>query len=357
MTGTNPPPGGEQNPGNHSETAQWWSTPPAAADAQPVAGDPTMLNYAPGQQVPDPTMLNQGAPQPSAPDPTMLNYGGGMGYTPPPQQTYQPGYTSGPAPVQQFAAGPAQPYTSGPAPQPGYPGYPTPPPSGGNKAGLIVGGIIGLVVIVAVAIGGIALMSGGDDSPNTAGGETENANADGKYTMDNVTNACSLIDPTALTRWSRTPEGSPTHTETQPTSYSGGKLECKASYTEPSSDKYVDNDADITLEVSFLAAGSKYYQPDPDYKRWKEYDTRSTGSGLASGDVTGLGEEGYWHTETRDSSYRNNLDYTVAVRDSNVSVKVEISIKRASADTISTEEVGQIAKEQVQKALAALPQK
>lgn len=358
MTGTNPPPGGNQDPGNHSETAQWWATPPAGTDSQPVQGDPTMLNYSPGQPVPA--------------DPTMLNYGGGA-YTPPPQpippqQNYgQPGYTSGPAPVQPgYTSGAhAQPgYSSGPAPvQPQYPGgpppmspgygggYPQPPRPSGSKTGLIVGGIIGLVVLVGIGIGAVALTSG-DDPIKMGGDEKTNANADGKYSMDKITNACSIIDPSSVSKWASTQSGSPEHSETKPTGYSGGSLKCDAKYTQASAtSKYHDNEAEISLEVAFLG-NSSYSKPD--YDNWKQYDTGTTGSGRASGDVSGIGSQGYWSSKTDDYSSFSVLDYTVAVQDSNVSVKVKISLDRGQGESVSKDDVGTVAKQQVQKALAGL---
>lgn len=340
MTGTNPPPGGQQDPGNHQETAQWWATPPAGTDSQPVQGDPTMLNYGGGQPVPT--------------DPTMLNYGGGMPYTPPaqplpPQQPNyggQPGYTSGPAPVQPQ-------YASGPAPmQPMYGGgYPQPPrPPSGNKTGLIVGGIIGLVVLVGIGIGAVAVL--GSDDPIKIGDDKPKANADGKYSMDSVTNACSLIDPSVLTKWAKNQSGNPEHSETKPTEYSGGSLECRAGYEEPSvTSKYHDNEADITLDVSFLG-NSSYSKPD--YDSWKQYDTGTTGSGRSSGDVSGIGQQGYWSSKLDDYSSFSVLDYTVAVQDSNVSIKVKISIDRGTGESVTKEEVSTVAKAQVQKALDGL---
>ncbi|MFI6870830.1 hypothetical protein [Nocardia sp. NPDC050406] len=355
MTGTNPPPGGAQQPGNHQETAQWWATPPAGTDSQPVQGDPTMLNYNPGQQVPDPTMLNYGGgytppPQPAA---GQQNYGQ-AGYTSGPAPV-QPGYASGPAPVQPgYASGPAQPqYPGGPPPMqpPGYGGYPQSPGPSGNKTGLIIGGIVGLVVLVGIGIGVVAVTSS-DDPIKMGGDEKSKTNADGKYSMENITNACSLIDPSVLTKWAKNSSGNPEHTETQPTEYTGGSLDCKAGYTEPSvASKYHDNEADITLDVSFLG-NSEYSKPDYDF--WKQSDTGTTGSGRSSGDVTGIGEQGYWSSKVDDYSSFSVLDYTVAVQDSNVSVKVKISLDRGQGESVSKDEVATVAKQQVQKALDGL---
>ncbi|MFB7720857.1 hypothetical protein [Nocardia sp. NPDC056100] len=326
--------GGPQDPANHQETAQWWATPPTGTDAgQPVTGaDPTMLNYG--------TAGNQ--------------------YAPPPQQ-FPPNYQSAPAQqaVPNYQAAPgyqAAPPVGGygqPQYQPGPPPmntiYNNQPPSGGGggKTGWIIGGVLGLVVLVGIGIAAVALTQ--KDKPLTTLGNDKKA-MDGNYSMDKVGNACSLIDPTVLTKWSTTSKGSPTHSETKPTDYSGGRLNCTAGYSgQSSTSKYHTNEADITLDVTFLSAYGK-----PDYDSWKSYDTGTTGSGRSSGDVTGLGSQAYWHAETRDYSSFTVLDYTVAAQDSNVSVKVKISVDRGSGETITKDDVAQVAKDQVQKALTGL---
>ncbi|MEV6774598.1 hypothetical protein AB0N05_38780 [Nocardia sp. NPDC051030] len=347
MTSSNPGPGGPEDPARHQETAQWWATAPTGNDqGQPVTGtDPTMLNYSnggmppytpPAQQVPPQQPMNTYPPQPQVGAP----YGA-------PQQPYT-------APPQQQFAQPAQQFAQPQAPMQGGYGYPTPPrpPSSGSKAGWIIGGVIGLVVIVGIGIGVIAL-SGSDSPASPLGGDDKKKNMDGNYSMDSVTNACTLIDPTVLTKWSSTSKGSPTHTETKPTDYSGGRLECSAGYSgQSSTSKYHTNEADITLDVSFNSAYGK-----PEYESWKQYDTGTTGSGRSSGDVTGIGSQGYWHAETSDYSSFAVLDYTVGVQDSNVSVKVKVSIDRGQGETVSKEEVASIAKDQAQKALTALKKK
>ncbi|WP_067531855.1 hypothetical protein [Nocardia crassostreae] len=336
MTSSNPGPGGPQDPAEHQGTAQWWSTPPAGTDSSAPVADPTMLNY------------NAGAVPPYTAPPQPL----------PPQQTYppmqQPAYTEPPQPAytgqQPYAQQPQQQFAPAGA---GY-NYPAPPPpsGGGGKTGWIIGGVLGLVVLVGIGIGAIALTQ--EDKPSITSGLGGDKEAmDGNYSMDKVTNACSLIDPSVLTKWASTSSGSPEHSETQPTDYSGGSLNCQAGYeSQSTTNKYHTNEADITLEVSFNGAYG-----DPSYKSWKQYDTGTTGTGLSSGDVTGIGEEGYWHAEVRDYSSFTVLDYTVAVRDSNVSVKAEISVDRGEGETVSKEEVAQVAKAQVQKALDGLRKK
>lgn len=337
VTSNNPGPGGPQDPANHQETAQWWATPPTGAEAgQPVTGA----------------------------DPTMLNYGtAGMPYTPqaqpfPPQQQLPPQMSQPhqqmPPPVNNYPG--QQPYMQqqpGPAPMNGGYNYGTPPrpPGGGNKTPWIIGGVVGLVVIVGIGIGALALTS--KDKPISPLGDDKKKNMDGNYSMDTVTNSCSLIDPTALAKWSSTQKSTPEHSETKASDYTGGRASCNADYYSASAtDKYQTNTARIALDVEFTGAYG-----GPQYDSWKQYDTGTTGSGRTSGDVTGIGSAGYWHAETRDYSSFNDVDYTVAVKDSNVSVKVQISLNRASGEPVSKDDVATVAKQQVQKVLDGLKKK
>ncbi|QLY31257.1 hypothetical protein H0264_02480 [Nocardia huaxiensis] len=346
MTSQNPGPGGPQDPAAPQETAQWWATTPSGTSpGQPVTGtDPTMMNYntagagaytPPAQPVPG--QPYQSDPYQQQPDPYQQQY------QQPQQQFQQPGYN-------QFAQ---------PQPQPGY-GYPTPPPSGGgSKTGWIVGGVIGLIVIVGVAIGAIALTGGSDkkDDGLFGGGNSD----DGKYTMANITNGCSAVDISVLTKWASTSKGSPEHKETQPTDYSGGNFDCRAGYEQQSPpDKYGSTDtdtADLDLEVDFMSGSSSAYNR-PTYDMWKQMDVGTTGTGRASGDITGLGEEAYWFSKSEDWTYWSDYEYTVATKDDNVSIKVTISIRRsAQSSSINKDDVATAAKQQVQKALDAVRKK
>ncbi|MTE12129.1 hypothetical protein [Nocardia aurantiaca] len=342
MTSSDPGPGGPHDPAKSQETAQWWATPPTGTDAgQPVQGaDPTMLNYNAGAMpyTPPAQALPSGQPSGGYPQQPMSG-----GY---PQQPISGGY-----PQQPLSGGYPQPQYTPPPPTPplvpGY-GYPAQPPRpGGNKTGWIVGGVIGLVVIVGIVIGAVALSGG--DSPSPLGGDKKK-NA-GKYTMDGVTNGCTVIDTTVLNKWVATSKGTPEHSETKPTDYSGGRFECRAGNEEASkTDKYTTNTADLTLDVSFLSGSSTAYNR-PDYDMWKTTDTGTTGSGRTAGDVNGIGEAGYWSAKVDDWTYWTTTDYTVAVKDDNASVKINIRLRMAKGQDVSKDEIAQVCKDQARKAL------
>ncbi|GAA2475582.1 hypothetical protein [Nocardia seriolae] len=356
MTSSEPGPGGPQDPQKAQETAQWWATPPTGTDpGQPLQGaDPTMLNYAagggtytpPAQPIP-PSQSGGGYPQ----QPPVT--GGGYQQPVPPMQ-------SGGFPQQQYAqpqyAAPQQ-FTPPPPVPPGAPGYgyaPQPPRSGGNKNGWIIGGVIGLVVIVGAIIGVVAL-SGSDSSP-LGGDKKKNA---GKYTMDGVTNGCTVIDTSVLSKWAANSKGTPEHSETKPTDYSGGRFECRAGNEETSkTDKYSSstNTADLTLDVAFLSGSSSAYNR-PEYDLWKTSDTGTTGSGRTSGDVSGIGEAGYWTSKVDDYTYFTSTDYTCAVKDDNASVKVEFRLTMYKGKDVSKDDLATACKEQVRKALQNIKKK
>lgn len=247
------------------------------------------------------------------------------------------------------------PWEPGDQPGPGNPGYGyQPPPPGGRKTGLI-GGVIGLVVGVGIGVAGFAIASG-DDPRNSTGtapvsrppietGTTSTSTSDrpdqGAYSMSSVGNACDLVDPTLLTRWAATPYGTPEHWESPPS-----RLTCSLRYATPSAvDPYQHNEAGISLDAEFTQDA---------YDDWKQRDTATTGAGLASGDVTGLGSRGYWRSETDDTS-KTRLSYLVAVQDDNVSVRVRLSLSLGDGEPpVTWEEMNTVVRAEIQLALDAL---
>ncbi|MBF6173381.1 hypothetical protein [Nocardia blacklockiae] len=344
MTGTNPPHDRDQpaQSGQSSET-QWWSTPMSSPE-NPVTGtDPTVYGGGQGPVTgTDPTVYGGGQGPVTGTDPTVLGAGfdNYLGASQPqyPQQS-QPQY-----PQQQAQPGyPAPPYGGAPyGQQPYRPPY---PPKKSSAAPWIIGGVVGLVVLVGVVIGIVAIAA--DDKGGGSGGLSGNdKKPDGNYAMTNITDACTLVDPTVLRKWAPTPSGANEHTERQPdSSYGGGSLECRASYT--GAGKYGDDGSDLDFEADFQ---SKYGTPS--FNSWKDYDTKTTGSGRTSGTIAGLGQDAYYSIYEQSYSSFVTMDYTCAVLDSNLSAKVKISIDSSSAT--NKEDVGTVCKEQLKKALTAL---
>ncbi|MBB5913549.1 hypothetical protein BJY24_002416 [Nocardia transvalensis] len=328
MTGTNPPHDRDQ-PGGQTNETQWWSTPPSNPGTPVTGTEPTVMGGG-GHQGPvtgtDPTVLGAGfdnylgTPQPQYPQ----------------QGQPQPGY-----PPQQ----PPPPYGGAPYGQPSYPAQPyRQPPKSGSATPWIIGGAVGLVVIVGVVIGIVALA--GKDSGGGGGLPGTDKKTDGNYAMSTVTDACTLVDPTVLKKWAPTPDGANEHTERQPdSSYAGGSLECRAKYT--GAGKYGSDDSTLDFEADFQ---SQYGSPD--FNNWKDYDTKTTGSGRTSGTIAGLGQDAYYAMYEQKYSSFVTLDYTCAVLDSNLSAKVKLSIDSPAAT--NKDEVGTVCKEQLKKALTAL---
>ncbi|KZM68557.1 hypothetical protein [Nocardia terpenica] len=306
MTGTNPLHNGPgQQPGKAEETVQWWSTPPA--------------NTGPGTPV-------------TGADPTVL---GGAQFNAYPQQPYAP-------PQQGY---PGQPY--GAPYQQGYPAQPfTPPPPRRGNTGWIIAAVIGLVVVVGVVIGAIALTGTSDDHKSAVGPTVDKKKTDGNYSMTNVTSACALVDPTVLRKWAPNPKGTPEHTERQPdTNYGGGSLSCRAQYD--GAGKYGSQGSDLKLDAGFASLYGT-----PDFNNWKDYDTKTTGSGRSSGAITGLGEQAYYAVYEQNYSTFTSLDYTCAVLDSNLSAKITLSIE--SATPTNRDDIATTCKDQLKKVLTTL---
>ncbi|WP_024801123.1 hypothetical protein [Nocardia sp. BMG51109] len=335
MTGTNPPHNRDEpaQSGQPNETVQWWSTPPASAGT-PVTGT-------------EPTVLGGGRPQGpvTGTDPTVLGAGfdNYVGASQPqyPQQAPPPGQ-----PQQQPGYPPPPPYGNPPYGQQQFPGRPYPPPKKSSAVPWIIGGAVGLVVVIGAVIGIAVLAANSDDNGGGGGGLTGKGNkAEGNYSMAKATNACMLVDTTVLSKWAPIPDGAPEHTERQPTSYDGGSLECKASYT--GAGKYGDDGSDLDLEADFQGEYGS-----PSFNTWKQMDTQTSGSGRTSGTITGLGQDAYYAANESIYSSFTSLDYTCAVLDSNLSARVKLSIDTPSPT--NKQEVDTVCKDELKKVLTSL---
>lgn len=81
--------------------------------------------------------------------------------------------------------------------------YP-PPSTGSGRTGLIIAGVLGLVVVLGLGVAIGIVVSGGDSE--SAGTSATARRETGTYSMNAITNACDLVDPTPLTKWSPTPK-------------------------------------------------------------------------------------------------------------------------------------------------------
>lgn len=321
MTDNNRPHGGHEMPpldasgeGSAEVAKQWWES-PSTGSSGTAGADPTIVRGAPGQF----------ASYPSQP------YAQGAPYTPPPQP-YAPQYAQQPPQYAQPAPPPA-----------GPPGYP-PPPYGSQYSGMpprrqksktpwILGGIAAFVLVAALGGGLIVAakgLGGGDKS------------WEGNYAMDKVTDSCKLVDVNILGQWAPN-QKDVTHTENQPDSrWGGGSLNCRAR-----NEGTGINDATLSMQADFA---SKYSSPS--YKIWKDTATSTTGTGRASGPVSGLGEEAYFSSREDASSSFNTLDYTIGVLNSNLSIQLEISVY--SKTPIDKSAVAAACEAQARKVMAGL---
>jgi hypothetical protein len=229
-----------------------------------------------------------------------------------------------------------------PYPQPGY-GYPPPPPKP-RRAAWIVAGVVALVIVLGVGVAiGVVLRQSAGQPPKPA-----TPAAAPVYSMNAVSNACDLVDPTPLTTWSPTPDGPPQHREIRPDATGAGSLSCQLRYT---SDNAV-NTAEIIVDAEFTNGSA-----GPSYDNWQRGDAAKTGVGKASGPVTGVGAKGYWHTEVFGDLVTDTR-YLLAVLDGNVSVRVRLNVSRDRDDSqVHNDELESIAKAEARKALNGLRQK
>ncbi|MGV9294544.1 hypothetical protein [Amycolatopsis sp. NPDC003676] len=235
--------------------------------------------------------------------------------------------------------------------QPGY-GYPQ-PPKPGPKTGLIVASAIGLVVVLGAGIAiGLSLSSGSSPSKAEPAPATPTPSATpsptappGKYSMSAISNACDLLDPKPLAKWSSTPIP-PTHRENQPSSGYGGALTCTLRYTSTSAtDGVATNEAGIGVQVEFTSAGEP-----PAYDKWNTGPSK----GWTAGTTPGLGTRNYWRAGAVTEP-GPGASYIVGVQDSNVSVEVQVAVHRAPGEApLKMDDLSAIAQSQTRAVLDRL---
>ncbi|WP_406230046.1 hypothetical protein [Nocardia sp. NBC_01009] len=252
--------------------------------------------------------------------------------------------TAGPAADSPWYGQPGQRYR----PPPPY----LPPSTGSGKTGLIVAGVLGLVVVLGIGVA-IGIFLGGDDGGSAGASSTaRQGSGPGTYSMNGITNACDLVDPTPLTKWSSTPKGAPNHRETRPSTHDSGSLKCDVGYTSSTGAEFSMNRAEMSVEAEFTDGTAP-----PFYDHWKHADTVTAGPGSVSGEVTGIGSQGYWHSEVTGNLVAE-MAYVVCVQDGNVSVRVKIALTREKGSpTVSLDELDSIARPQVRRALDGLKEK
>ncbi|MGO4617173.1 hypothetical protein AB4305_22275 [Nocardia sp. 2YAB30] len=249
---------------------------------------------------------------------------------------------AGPAADSPWYGQPGQGYR----PPPPYP----PPPTGSGKTGLIVAGVLGLVVVLGIGVA-LGIFVGSDGGSASAGGSAtaRQGSGPGTYSMNGITNACDLVDPTPLTKWSSTPKGAPDHRETRPSTHDSGSLKCDVGYTSSSTDEFPMNRAGMSVEAEFTDGTAPHF-----YDHWKHADTVTAEPGSVSGEVTGIGSQGYWHSEVTGNLVAR-MAYVVCVQDGNVSVRVKIALTREKGSpAVSWDELDSIARPQARRALDGL---
>ncbi|MFC0544432.1 hypothetical protein [Kutzneria chonburiensis] len=219
-------------------------------------------------------------------------------------------------------------------------------------------GAIGLVTVLVVGVAVGFLVSGGSSTqavptsipaapsqvPTTTGAPQSSA-PPGKYSMAAITNACDLLDPTPLTKWSTKPTA-PVHQELPPDGDYGGALTCRLNYTSTSpTDGVTTDQAGIGVSAEFTSAGES-----PGYDRWNA----TVQPGWTKGTIPGLGAQNYW-LGIAGTAQSPGGSYIVRVQDSNVSVEVQVAVLRAHGeDPAKLDDLAAIAQSQVRAVLDRL---
>lgn len=310
----------------------------------------------------DQRAANDPDPVAGPPNPTQSAWGT-SGHVPPDSAPPAPG----PAPAMPgFVAGSPTSGSPGYGPPSGYqPPYPPPeaPPgrAGGSKTGLVVGVVVGLVAVLGVGVA-IGLSAGGGSSteavpasipaspsqvPTTTTTTAPPSAPPGMYSMSAIANACDLLDPGPLMKWSSTP-APPVHREDPPSGGYGGAMTCSLNYTSTSPvDGVTTDQAGIGVRVEFTSAGEP-----PAYDEWNR--TGAAQKGWSTGTIPGLGARNNWRgSAVTDPS--PGASYFVGVQDGNVSVEVQVAVLRARGEgPLNLDDLSAIAQPQVRTVLDRL---
>jgi hypothetical protein len=205
--------------------------------------------------------------------------------------------------------------------------------------------VLGIGVVIGIVIGR-------DSGGQSAGGSATARHVPATYSLNGITNACDLVDPTPLTRWASTPTGTPEHQETRPAASDSGGLKCDVGYANSTTDEYSMNNARMSVEAEFTDGSAP-----PFYDHWKHADTVTRGAGAVFGAATGIGSQGYWYSAATGNLV-TDMVYVVCVQDGNVSVRVQISLTREEGSpAVSRDDLDPIASAQVRRALDGLRDK
>ncbi|WP_330255964.1 hypothetical protein OG874_16220 [Nocardia sp. NBC_00565] len=205
--------------------------------------------------------------------------------------------------------------------------------------------VLGIGVAIGVVVRGGSESAGASATARQAGGP-------GTYSMNGITNACDLVDPTPLTKWSSTPKSVPEHRETRPSAHDSGGLKCNVGYASSTTDEFPMNRAGMSVEAEFTDGTAP-----PFYDHWKHAGIATPGPGSVSGEVTGIGSQGYWYSEVTGNLVAE-MAYVVCVQDGNVSARVKIALTREKGSpVVSRDELDSIARPQLRRALDGLREK
>ncbi|MGW4633808.1 hypothetical protein [Nocardia sp. NPDC004415] len=203
--------------------------------------------------------------------------------------------------------------------------HPRPP-----RTGLIVAGVLGLVVGVVIGF----LVRGAGDKGGT---DADAAPSPTTYSMNGITNACDLLDPTPLTQWATRPKRDPVHTETPPSANSLGRLECEVDYTSTVGDDYSFDRAAMVVAAEFTH----------DESAPSHFCTMRASGDIDMGLVTDIGTRGCWMWETYGDLVPN-MTYEMEVQDRNMMVRVRIDLTREpESPAVSRHDLDTVARAQV----------
>ncbi|MFI7526477.1 hypothetical protein [Nocardia salmonicida] len=185
------------------------------------------------------------------------------------------------------------------------------------------------MAIVAMLVIGAALFAGGSLGSSSA------------YSVDDIDNACDLVDPVPLNRWEDQHDKTE-HEETSKFGSADGSLRCLIR----------NQDFNDVAELVLTASVNAEWAED-NFRTGKNLDQ----IGAEVVEIPDLGQQAYFRSDSEGCHHSADgscLEHTIVVRDDDLLLRVRLLVEVGSGRAINDSEVAEVARVYVERAIASL---